>query len=77
MDNNITNILECLSEKSLTHPNIAGIWREYIGKKVIKLNLTIQHCLEAIRLMDDIPDISQTDILALYNLTHLLNIDDQ
>jgi|TARA_B100000795_G_scaffold168307_1_gene126739 hypothetical protein len=77
MDNNITNILERLSEKRLTHPNIVEIWREYIDKKVTKLNLTIQQCLEAIKLMDDIPDISQSNILALYNLTHLLNIDDQ
>jgi hypothetical protein len=77
MDNNITNILERLSEKGLTHPNIVEIWREYIDKKVTKLNLTIQQCLEAIKLMDDIPDISQSNILALYNLTHLLNIDDQ
>ena len=77
MDNDIINVLQQLTEKSLSHPNITELWREYIVKKVLKLGSTIQHCQDAIDKMDETPDLSQTNILTLYNLAYILNIDEQ
>jgi hypothetical protein len=77
MDDDIMNIFQQLTEKGLSHPNITELWREYIVKKVLKLGSTIQHCQEAIDKMDETPDLSQTNILALYNLAYILNIDEQ
>jgi hypothetical protein len=76
IDNNIKNVLRQLSEKSVSHPNITKMWREYIVKKVDKLNLTIRQCECAINMMNETADISQTNILALYNIVYLLNMDD-
>lgn len=77
MDNDIINVLRQLTEKGLSHPNITELWREYIVKKVLKLGSTIQHCQDAIDKMDETPDLSQTNILTLYNLAYILNIDEQ
>jgi len=76
IDNGIKNVLQQLSEKRLSHPNITKMWREYIVKKVGKLNLTIDQCQDAINIMNETPDISQINILALYNIAYLLNMDE-
>lgn len=62
------------NEHNNTHPNVTNVWNSYLDIRVNRLVDTLNECDTLINKIDNgSPDISQSEIISLYNIYAILN----
>ncbi len=65
-----------LENYSNSHPNLTNLWREYIIIKLQNLETSLIQCKQALDSMQNNTDITNENILALYLVTLVNNLDE-
>lgn len=68
-DAKVDSLLEKLAQHKETHPNVTGLWREYLRLKRDKYHQVICQCEKLVEELHNIADLSPLQILLVYSLS--------
>ena len=73
MDNKIEHFLNELNKIKETHPNIHGVWKDYLDKKITTLEKTIEDGFKMLEYTKDVNDFTKEEIISIYCIKNHYN----